>query len=425
MILRPFVFTVPVLLALAAFANASGIEGYEGKTIHAIQVKGLNRTHEAVVLLELKFAPGDSFKSDLYEEGLQRLRNLQIFSKVEGEKSDVEEGVTITIHVEERWTTLPIFRALSGGGSTSYIFGLFDINSFGRYVELGGQYENLNGNHSGVAWFRDPRFLDHFLRVGGDVWLQMRNRDLYNEEMLEGAFTLDRKRIHLFVDREFHRYLTVGVGTDLQWDDVSDDALSDDRIALNAANGFNPAAQQANFLLQLYTQVGRLNYDVFKVRGYQSLIEYDQSLTAWGSDETFYRLQVTNSAFWYLPWDTNLGLQLKAGTTNTDSVQNFYYLGGLESVRGYNDGQFSGKTFWQANVEYRIPSIKNRWLVLQHVLFSDLVQTSIDQGVAASAGTGIRLISPKVYRLNLRLDVAYAFNFNEGVGISFGTQQFF
>jgi outer membrane protein assembly factor BamA len=312
--------------------------------------------------------------------------------------------------------------------------GLYDINAFGRYIELGGQYENFNGRNGGVVWFRNPRFLDQFLRIGGDFWLQTRNRDLFNNKgKEEGAFTLDRKRIHLFADREFHRYLTFGVGIDSQTDEVSDNGLSEGSIALNAlnpANGFHSEKQRSN-LLQLYARLGRLNYDLYKVRGFESFIEYDQSLSDLDSDETFYRLQVTNTAFWSLPQNANLGFLFRVGSTNTDSIQNLYYLGGFDSIRGYPDGQFRAKNFWQANMEYRIPSIENRRFVLQHVLFSDLIaapQASsrpVDQDVATSIGTGVRLIFPKIYRFTLRLDIAYGFDLDQGIGISFGTQQFF
>jgi outer membrane protein assembly factor BamA len=397
-----------------------------GEKIQSIEVTGLTRTKKFVVLRELQFGPGDPLSGDSFKEGLQRLRNLQIFSQVEGEIQKGEKGMDVTLRMAERWTTLPILRAVSGGGTTSTIIGLYDINAFGRYIELGGQYENLNGRHSGVVWFRNPRFFGQFLRVGGDFWLLTRNRNLFNNNGKEnGAFTLDRERIHLFADQEFHRYFTFGAGIDLQSDEVSDSALESSSIALNAANQFRFGTTQRNNLLQLYSRLGRLNYDLYKVRGFESFVEYDQSLTGLGSDETFSRLQVTNSAFWYLPRNANLGLLLRVGATDTDSIQNLYYLGGLDVIRGYADGQFRAKNFWQANVEYRIPSVERKWIVLQHVLFSDFVAAPIGQDVSTSIGTGIRLISPKVYRLNFRIDIAYGFDLNQGIGVSFGTQQFF
>ncbi len=428
----PLIYAAVILITIAPPAWCDTLDDVVGEKINFINVTGLRRTKESVLLRELRFGPGDPLDVDAFHEGLQRLRNLQILNRVEGEIKKDERGVELNLRVEERWTTLPILRAVSGGGTTSTILGLYDINAFGRYLELGGQYENLNGRHGGVVWFRNPRFLDQRLRVGGDFWLLTRNRDLFNHAgKEEGAFTLTRKRIHLFVDREFHRYFTLGVGIDSQLDEVSDDMLANNFIALNTANGFRFGTRQRNYLLQLYTRLGRLNYDLYKVRGFEGLVEYDQSLTALGSDETFCRLHATNSTFWTLPKNANLGLLFRVGSTNTNSIQNFYYLGGLDSIRGYNDGQFRARNFWQANVEYRIPSIERRSLVLQHVVFTDLIavpQTSsrpIDQEVSTSIGTGVRLIFPRVYRFNLRFDIAYGFDLNKGIGVSFGTQQFF
>ncbi|MEK7748341.1 MAG: POTRA domain-containing protein [Nitrospirota bacterium] len=181
-LLSPFVSAAVILMAVSSSAWGDTSEDVAGQKIDSINVTGLKRTKESVIFRELRFA-GDPLAVESLQEGLQRLRNLQIFNWVQGEIGKGQNRSELTLRVEERWTTIPIFRVASGGETTSTIVGLYDINALGRYIELGGQYENLNGRHGGVVWFRNPRFLDQRLRIGGDFWLLTRNRDLYNTKL--------------------------------------------------------------------------------------------------------------------------------------------------------------------------------------------------------------------------------------------------
>jgi hemolysin activation/secretion protein len=103
-------------------------------------------------------------------------------------------------------------------------------------------------------------------------------------------------------------------------------------------------------------------------------------------------------------------------------------------VRGFQDGQFFGKNYWQANAEYRVTGFRYRWLVLQHNFFYDAGNVSdslstlfVDnpQEPFQSAGLGVRLISPAIFRFNLRIDIAKGLNYNRPTNLSFGLQQFF
>jgi len=121
------------------------------------------------------------------------------------------------------------------------------------------------------------------------------------------------------------------------------------------------------------------------------------------------------------------------GSTNSKEIQNLYYIGGFENVRGYLDGQLRGQQFWQANAELRIPTFKWPWLVLQANLFVDMAQVdnSLDSAgvgrsdVFISSGFGVRLISPKIYRFIGRFDLALATSHPATSRFSFGVQQFF
>ena len=312
--------------------------------------------------------------------------------------------------------------------------GAYDVNFLGRYVEVGAQYENLGGSSSGVVWFRDPRFLGKRIRLGIDLWSVMRNRMLYaNDRSLIGGYTLQRNMVNLFGDKEWTRYFKTGLSLARNWDKLSDEKLSDQEKQQNSANAFNVNSNEQTLIIKPYFEFGRLNYENYLVSGYLTELKVGMTSTRLLSDRSFTSVTLDNRAFWRLPSSSNLGLKLSFGHTNTDSLQHLFYLGGLENVRGYLDAQYRGKSFVQANAEFRIPSVERNWFVLQHVVFvdsgrvgqelGDLVSGRADS--LSSLGAGVRLISPKIYRLNIRLDYAKSFGLGGGQGLSFGLQQFY
>ena len=99
-------------------------------------------------------------------------------------------------------------------------------------------------------------------------------------------------------------------------------------------------------------------------------------------------------------------------------------------MRGFSDNRFAGKYYWLSNTELRLPVYQHKWVVLQAVSFLDLVGVSDKpQNVfaleGASAGGGLRLFLPKVYRFVVRFDFAQPLKANDDMNFSFGVQQFF
>jgi hemolysin activation/secretion protein len=127
----------------------------------------------------------------------------------------------------------------------------------------------------------------------------------------------------------------------------------------------------------------------------------------------------------------NLGVRLAGSWSDTTLLSQEAFLGGLDSVRGFVHGRFHGRVWWLANIEWRAPFYVAENLVLQGVGFWDAARTAatLDSLMAGGsggqgAGGGLRLILPKVYRLNIRADYGLAWDGSER-GFSFGLQQFF
>jgi outer membrane protein assembly factor BamA len=112
----------------------------------------------------------------------------------------------------------------------------------------------------------------------------------------------------------------------------------------------------------------------------------------------------------------------------------------LDSVRGFQYNQFAGDSYWLFNAEYRIASIDNPYVVLQHTAFVDaggigsLPQEARAPGLssndfwgvkAASTGVGVRLIVPKIRTFIVRFDYALPLKGSAVRPTSFGAGQFF
>jgi hypothetical protein len=399
-----------------------------------LEVIGNKRTDQRVVLVEIADLLKDN---DISEDDLTEIRrrvwNLRLFSKVQVSGNSKK----VVIEVEERWTTIPILKASGGGGTSYYALGTYDINTFGKYLEVGGQYENLNGLDAGVIWFRKPQFLaDRNLKVGADIWSINRVRFFFNPDDGEsnGAFTLERKRINTFLeyrwDNDFYNF---GVQYDYQQDKTSDFGLTDELIADNNANGFTPDSESISRFHTLYFDIGRLNYKNYLMDGQR--LSLKSSMVVVTAEETNTRSlnELTFQYFKLLPRQHNFAWQFKLRTNDFQNLQNLNYVGGFEEVRGYQDGQFFDNVTWQNNLEYRFDLFTKKHAVVQMALFTDqakegsslnnLVQS--EEEILLSSGVGVRLISPKIYRLVLRLDYAQTHTRSIQRGLSFGIQQFF
>lgn len=425
--------------------------------IEAIVVEGLGRTRRKVVTRELLFEEGGYASIDQIEESMTRLRNLGLFREVSWElvsqKVAGPDGIpaetnparpsrVLRIRVDERWTMLPSFLLLRGGGLTRGAVGVSDINLFGRYIELGFQYDRLaldeaflqrgGAANSFVAWVRNPRFLDTFTMVGLDAWSTVRLRSIYEDETgeREGGFTINRKMLVLRSRRELLWWLRVGLNVELVRDEFSFDYLPEETRDIQLANFGGPPPGGDTLGLRASVRYGRVNRDDFYYDGW-SLTQYiGHADQIWGSDFRF--SQFENILLWYkrIPWRGNLAARLRAGTTNAEQIQWLYYLGGLNRVRGYPDSRFRGQSYWSLNAEYRVAPLANRWVTIQTLGFLDAGATTDEvfdfaDLDAASLGLGVRLISPKIYGLVMRADYAWPLVNGTGGALSFGAQQFF
>ncbi len=431
-------------------------EGCVTVRIDAVQIEGMFRTHRSVVLRELLFSEGGVASMRQIEESMTRLRNLGLFRAVSYDlmtqlvaspDGDVPllnpdaPGRVLVITVDERWTLMPGFSFSQGGDLSSLRASIYDVNAFGRYIELGVQYGRIGRNetflqldgaaNSFVLWARDPRFLDSFWRVGVDLWSYTRLRAYYAPDgAVEGGFLLQRLIAVLRAEREFSRWLRVGGTLELMSDSFTLDLLSD-AVAQAQVNNFGAAPESNRAVIARgVVRLGRVNRDDFYYDGWDFSAFLGHSDPLIGATLRFTQLEAIGRAYKRIPWNGNLAFRARVATTNATAIQHIYYLGGLDRVRGYRDSSFRGQQYWSLNAEYRVAPFANPWVVVQPIVFADAGSAGDGAGTfarvdAASVGGGVRLILPRVYGFVARFDYAFPLVNVGGAGFSFGAQQFF
>lgn len=394
---------------------------------------GNKKTHQQVIDNELKDLKNAAVDDKLVVEVKRRLWNLRIFSKV---KIEIVSDKKLIIKVEERWTLIPIAKATSGGGTTYFALGAYDINSFGINTELGAQYEQLNNRNAGVVWIRKPQFLhNRNLKFGADLWSINRIRYFFQDDSeLDGAFTLERKRMNSFVEYKWNEdFMTLGFQLDYHQDETSDFGLDDELIEQNSANDYDPDESLISTWYGLYYLLGRLDYKNYLISGKQlKLTSFLVSISE-SSERYLTDSQIKFSYYKIFQDNLNFACQFVYNQTNLEQIQYQKYIGGFAEVRGYMDGQYYDKANWQNNIEQRFDLIEKSYGVLQGVVFTDQAKEGSDfkniteskSEVLLSSGVGVRFISPKIYRFVGRLDYAQTHTRNASRGISFGIQQFF
>lgn len=415
---------------LLFFAPADGAAA----TVSRIEIVGARTRTESIRAL-LDTRPGAPFDRAVWERDLRRLRNLDYFYDVEGETAESDGKVDLRLRLRNKHSTLPVFKFKRGGGSSLITAGLYEINFLDRLLEVGGQYERFNGRPGYALWFRHPYFLSRRNRLGTEVLSHMIDLPLLTDKGAEEAFFSNREtRWNVRLQRELAEHLRIGAELSVYRNDFARD---DAAPAMAAANDrfLRSRALRSGRTVSLTPSVtvGRLDRDRHFVTGHEGFAQVELASRALGSDFAFAKGLMGATGGWRPAERWNLVYQARLGSKTGREFQHKFYLGGLDTARGFLDRQFRGEHMWLANFEARPTFVDKPLWVLQGALFADLAKTWDARNFGTegfgdpifSYGIGARVIFPRVYRAILRLDAARTERPVKQTGVSLGLQQFF
>jgi len=394
----------------------------EGR-LEKIVIEGNDKTKEKVITREINIKPGDLFDFEKVKKSLQKIYNLGYFEDVtmKLEPGSEEDVVVLVIKVIEKNTGK--FGIGAGYNSEEGLMGFASIeemNLFGGGQKVGAKLE-LGGRTTYKVSFLEPWLANTPTSLGFDVYDTTTNQEDKEGEEVIAEYDEIKLGGRLIFGRKISD--SINLGLELKTERVNYDLISG-ALPEDTNEGLT------NSLMPTFTYDTRDN--VFDpTSGWYSSLSIEKAGGFLRGDYNFTKYNLTLRT--YLSTDFfkdifNIGSLKKitdnlskgvlaframGGMADTD-LPSFaeYQVGGMNTIRGYDSGEFSGDKSLVFNAEYRFPLAEN----FQAVLFVDWgqawdIEESIDiADLKFGRGVGVRFDTPIG---PIRLD--YGIN-EEGIG---------
>ena len=366
---------------------------------------------------------------------IQRLKNTELFYELRSDTHEENGNQHIKLHLKNKFSLIPIFKYKQGGGTSLLTVGAYEVNFLNRLLEVGTQYEKMNGKSGFVSWFRHPYFLSRKNSLGTEIYVHTINLPLFTPEGIEEAFfDNEETRWNIRFLRELSENIRVGSWISLYKNNFSFNNSTVDKTTKNSLFAQDhPLNSGLTVSMTPRMIIGGLNKEKFYVQGSEITLQGEFAQRSMGSDFDFAKGEIHWLSGFRPREKINIVSQFQLGSKTGSEFQHKFYLGGLDTVRGFLDGQFRGDHFWVANLELRPTLLENPLWVLQGNLFTDWAKTWDGTHFSSEGfrrpfityGTGFRIILPRIYRAVLRVDLAWTYEPVKQSGFSFGLQQFF
>ncbi len=372
-------------------------------TFERINITGNETTRDKVIRRELKAIEGETYSHDALKKGTENLHRLEFFEEVEiqTERGSDEEQMVVNVRVEER----PTGSFSLGAGYSSYdkTMGMIQVAEgnlfgYGQHLQLAARFGSRSRQFD--IRFTEPWFLDRPISAGVDLYKWEREYWDYTKESLGGAL---RFRFPIGFDEEYTRgsvrYIyDVGEVTDI---DASAATVIQDMVGTIVKSSITLGLHRDSRDHSFLTTRGSYNYITYEYAGL-------------GGDSGFGKFEVSST--WYFPfkWDTVFVLRgvwgyIKEHSGGRLPLYEKFYLGGLDSVRGFKYASISprdpatgdrvgGEKMMAYTLECRFPLLKEYGIV--GVAFFDAGnvferhESYSFGGIRKSVGTGVRWYSP-------------------------------
>jgi len=372
--------------------------------INRITIKGNSRTRDNVIRRELKVAEGGVFNSKALRQSTQALQRLMYFEEVNitPEPSLDPDRMNIIIEVKEKSTgTFSIGAGYSSVDNLILMGTISENNFLGR-----GDTLSLSGNVSGSSsrynlGYTNPHLNDSALSWGLDLFNTNREYDDYTKDSKGGGI-----RIGYPIWGKWKVYGNYSY-TDTDLTDVSENASY---VIQNSIDLHITSAVKMSLVRDTRNRL----YGASK--GSRNIASIKYGGGPLGGDAQFTKIEGSTS--WYFPmvWKTVFHIKGAAGQvfeneTGKLPVYERFFLGGLNSVRGFEYGKISpidpatserigGDKMWYTNVEVIFPLLETQGI--SGLVFYDSGQVlnddqnfgEVNDSIKNAAGLGVRWLSP-------------------------------
>ena len=372
--------------------------------IDRISIKGNNRTRDNVIRRELRIAEGGVFDSKALRQSTQSLQRLMYFEEVTitPEPSLDPDRMNVIVQVKEKSTgTFSVGAGYSSADKLILMGQIAENNFLGR-----GDTLSLSGNVSGNSsrynlGYTDPHLNDSPLSWGLDLFSTNREYDDYTKDSRGGGIRLGYPIFEKWQVFSNYSY------TDTDLTDVSETAsyIIRNSVDLHVTSAVKVSLVRDTRNKRYGATEGSRNSMSVKLGG-----------GPFGGDAEFTKIEGSSGWYFPMPFKTAFHANLAAGQVfenQTDKLPVYerFYLGGLNSVRGFKYAKISpldsvtgerigGDKMWYTNTEVVFPLLENQGLL--GVLFFDAGQVLNDEedwgdfsnSVKKASGVEVRWLSP-------------------------------
>ena len=370
--------------------------------INRIIIKGNDRTRDKVIRREMQVKEGEIFDATGIKKSQEKLQRLDFFEESNVTPQPTADETVMDVEVEVKEKATGTFSLGAGYSSVDSLMFMGEVSQ-NNFRGLGQQLTlqaNISGSSSRYNFsFTEPHLNDSKLLFGFDLYNWTREYDEYTRKA--NGFGL---RFGYPIWDKWKLYWGYG------WDDtaLTDVSANASQIIIDSQNINTTSAVKVGVTKDTRDRM----YGASK--GYQHSINTKYAGGPFGGDAAFTKLEASTS--WYFPWrwETVAHWKLAAGQVfenENDKLPVFerFYLGGLNTIRGFKNGQISphdpvtdekigGDKMWYTNYEYIFPLVKDAGL--QGVVFFDagyVYDTNQDwefDSIKKSVGYGFRWMSP-------------------------------
>lgn len=371
--------------------------------IDRITIKGNSRTRDNVIRRELRLVEGGVFDSKALLKSTQALQRLQFFDEVNitPEPSLDPDRMHIIVEVTEKSTgTFSIGAGYSSVDKLILMGQISENNFLGRGDTLSFS-ANLSATSSRFNLaYTNPHLNDSELSWGIDLFSTEREYDDYTKDSKGGGLRVGYPVFEKF--RLFGNYSY----TDTDLTEVSEDAsyIIKNSVDLHVTSAIK---------LSLVRDSRNRLYGASS--GSRNSVSVKYGGGPLGGDAQFTKVQGSTSWFFPLPFSTTFHFKAAAGQVfenETDKLPVYerFYLGGLNSVRGFEYAKISpidpvsgervgGDKMWYTNTELIFPLLEAQGI--KGVLFYDAGQVfnddedwNVNDSAKSAVGFGVRWLSP-------------------------------
>jgi len=370
--------------------------------IQRVAIKGNSRTRDNVIRRELKIAEGGVFDSKAIRISTQRLQRLDFFEEVNivPEPALDPSKMNVTVNVKEKSTgQFSIGAGYSSVDSLMLMGEISENNFLGRGDRL-SLAANISGNSNRYNLsYTNPHLRDSDLSVGADIFNWFREYDDYDKDSRGGALRFGYPLFERWRGYGSYSY------TDTTLSNVSEFAS---QIIVDSMDINVTSAVKFGLIRDTRDRINGAS------RGSENSITVKYAGGPFGGDAEFTKLEAFTSWYFPMPWTTVFHFKAAAGQiweneTGKLPVYERFYLGGINTIRGYEYGKASpidpetgdrigGDKMWYTNIEYIFPLLPEAGV--QGVIFLDAGKVVADDEDwnldSYNKGTGIefRWLSP-------------------------------